>query len=225
MDSSCAVGGGLARFTAERWGGRVAWAQRITGRTGLANLDKEQVFIASPEEALRNGADAVCYTVFLGGDQEERDYPLIGQTADTCNRIGLPLLAEIFPAGGAEVTAYDGPYTTDDLRVAVRVACEEGAHFIKTFYTGDSKSFARVVAYSTLPVLIAGGPKANTTEEVLTMVKGAMDGGGRGVVMGRKVWQSPDPAATMRAIVEIIRGGADVASALRQYKATAGAGE
>jgi len=215
---------GLARFTAARWGGRVAWAQRITGRTGLANRDKEQVFIASPEEALRNGADAVCYTIFLGGDQEERDYPLIGQTADTCNRIGLPLLAEIFPAGGPEAAAYDGPYVTDDLRVAVRVACEEGAHFIKTFYTGDEKSFARVVAYSTLPVLIAGGPKAKTTKDVLTIVKGAMDGGGKGIVMGRKVWQSPDPAATMRAIVEIVRGGADVSSALRQYEATARAG-
>jgi len=53
------------------------------------------------------------------------------------------------------------------------------------------------------------------------MVKGAMDGGGKGIVMGRKVWQSPDPAATMRAIVEVVRGGADVATAMRQYKATA----
>jgi DhnA family fructose-bisphosphate aldolase class Ia len=51
-----------------------------------------------------------------------------------------------------------------------------------------------------------------------------MDGGGKGIVMGRKVWQSPDPGATMRAIVEIIRGGADVSSALRQYEAAARAG-
>jgi DhnA family fructose-bisphosphate aldolase class Ia len=207
---------GLARFTAERWAGRAAWAQRITGRTGLAHMDKEQLFIAGPEDALRNGADAVCYTVFLGGEQEERDYPLIGQTADVCSRIGLPLLAEIFPAGGSDSVAYDGPYDVDDLRVAVRVACEEGAHFIKTFYPGDSRSFARVVAYSTLPVLIAGGPKADTAEKVLSMVKGAMDGGGKGVVMGRKVWQSPDPGAMMRAIVEIVRHGADVDAALAQ---------
>jgi DhnA family fructose-bisphosphate aldolase class Ia len=48
-----------------------------------------------------------------------------------------------------------------------------------------------------------------------------MDGGGKGIVMGRKVWQSPDPAATMRAIVEVVRGGADVASALRHYNASA----
>ncbi|HYM83901.1 MAG TPA: hypothetical protein VEY67_07115 [Candidatus Dormibacteraeota bacterium] len=209
---------GLARFTAERWAGRAAWAQRITGRTGLAHRDKEQLFIAGPEEALRNGADAVCYTVFLGGDHEERDYPLIGQTADVCSRIGLPLLAEIFPAGGPESMAYDGPYTVDDLRVAVRVACEEGAHFIKTFYTGDPRSFARVVAYSTLPVLIAGGPKADTPEQVFAMVKGAMDGGGKGVVMGRKVWQSPDPAAMMRGIVEIVRHGADVDRALSELR-------
>jgi len=209
---------GLARFTADRWAGRAAWAQRITGRTGLAHRDKEQLFIASPEEALRNGADAVCYTIFLGADHEERDYPLIGQAADTCSRIGLPLLAEIFPAGGADSIAYDGPYSVDDLRVAVRVACEEGAHFIKTFYPGDSASFARIVSYSTLPVLIAGGPKADTAEDVLSMVKGAMDGGGRGVVMGRKVWQSPDPPAMMRAIAEIIREGADVDTAMRHFR-------
>src|SRR6266568_2499749 len=214
---------GLARFTSESYGGRAAWAQRITGRTGLAHLDKEQLFIASPEEALRNGADAVCYTIFLGGDHEERDYPLIGQTADTCMRIGLPLLAEIFPAGGPDSVAYDGPYEVDDLRVAVRVACEEGAHFIKTFYPGDAASFSRVVAYSTLPVLIAGGPKADTREQVLEMVKGAMEGGGRGVVMGRKVWQSPDPPAMMRALVAVIREGADVGSALRIYNAEAAA--
>ncbi|HTS15397.1 MAG TPA: hypothetical protein VMH24_07000 [Candidatus Sulfotelmatobacter sp.] len=213
---------GLARFTADSFGGRVGWVQRITGRTGLAHLDKEQLFIASPEEALRSGADAVCYTVFLGGAHEERDYPLIGQAADTCSRIGLPLLAEIFPAGGPEAAAYDGPYTVDDLRVAVRVACEEGAHFIKTFYPGDPKSFARVVAYSTLPVLVAGGPKAKDAEAVLTMVKGAMDGGGKGLVMGRKVWESENPPALMRAIVQIVRHGSDVGPALKQFNAEAG---
>jgi DhnA family fructose-bisphosphate aldolase class Ia len=101
------------------------------------------------------------------------------------------------------------------------VACEEGAHFIKTFYTGDPKSFARVVAYSTLPVLIAGGPKADTVEQILEMVKGSLDGGGKGIVMGRKVWQSPDPKATMRALIEVVRHGADVATALRQYNAEA----
>jgi len=213
---------GLANFTSDSYGGRAAWCQRITGRTGLAHLDKEQLFIASVEEALRSGADAVCYTVFLGGAHEERDYPLIGQTADTCSRIGLPLLAEIFPAGGPEAAAYDGPYTVDDLRNAVRVACEEGAHFIKTFYPGDAKSFAKVVAYSTLPVLVAGGPKAKTAEDVLNMAKGSMDGGGRGLVMGRKVWQSSNPAAMMRALVEIVRNGSDVAPALRQFNAEAG---
>jgi DhnA family fructose-bisphosphate aldolase class Ia len=70
-------------------------------------------------------------------------------------------------------------------------------------------------------VLIAGGPKADTVEKIFAMVKGSLDGGGRGIVMGRKVWQSPDPAATMRALVEIVRHGADVDTALRQYNSQA----
>jgi len=54
------------------------------------------------------------------------------------------------------------------------------------------------------------------------MAKGSMDGGGRGLVMGRKVWQSSNPAAMMRALVEIVRNGSDVTPALRQFNAEAG---
>lgn len=204
---------GLARFTADSFAGRSGWVQRLTGRSGLSHRDAEQLFIASPEEALRNGADAAVYTIFLGGN-EDRDLPLIGQVGDTCHRIGLPLIGEIFPIGAPDALPYDGPYTVDDMRVAVRVACEEGADLIKTWYTGDSTSFAKVVAYATVPVLIAGGPKAERPQDVLEMVKGAMDAGARGVTIGRKIWQSSDPPAMLHAVSRVVREGLDVDQAL-----------
>ena len=43
-------------------------------------------------------------------------------------------------------------------RFWVRIASEEGADFIKTWYTGDPDSFAEVLRYCYIPVIVAGGP-------------------------------------------------------------------
>ncbi len=202
---------GLAAFAAGAFAGRAGWVLRLTGRTGLSpGLETEQLVFASVEEALRNGADAVVPTFFLGPDTEAVQLPKLGAIADECNRLGIPLLAEIFPVGGPDAKPYDGPYTVDDMRVAVRVASEEGADFIKTWYTGDPESFRRVIDYSLVPVLIAGGPKARNERDVLEMVRGAMDAGASGIAMGRKIWQSRDPAALVGALAAIIRRGASV---------------
>jgi fructose-bisphosphate aldolase/2-amino-3,7-dideoxy-D-threo-hept-6-ulosonate synthase len=206
---------GLAAFATDQFAGRAGWVQRLTARTGLSpGLENDQLVLASVEQALHNGADAVVPTFFIGPTTEAVQLPALGAIADECNRLAIPLLAEIFPVGGADVTPYDGPYTIDDMRVAVRVASEEGADFIKTWYTGDPESFRQVVDYSLVPVLVAGGPKAHTERDVLELVRGAMDGGASGIAMGRKIWQSADPAGMVRALAAIIRDRASVDDAL-----------
>jgi fructose-bisphosphate aldolase / 2-amino-3,7-dideoxy-D-threo-hept-6-ulosonate synthase len=213
---------GLAAFAATSFAGRAGWVQRLTGRTGLSpGLETEQLVFASVAEALHNGADAVVPTFFIGPDTEAIQVPKLGAIADECSRLGVPLLAEIFPVGKPGTVPYDGPYTVDEMRVAVRVASEEGADFIKTWYTGDSESFRRVIDYSLVPVLVAGGPKATNERDVLTMVRGAMDGGASGIAMGRKIWQSRNPAAMVTALAAIIRHGASVDEAADILTATA----
>jgi DhnA family fructose-bisphosphate aldolase class Ia len=66
-----------------------------------------------------------------------------------------------------------------------------------------------------VPVLIAGGPKAENARQVLEMVKGAMDAGARGTTVGRKIWQSANPGSMVRAVSMIVHEGADVDRALR----------
>jgi DhnA family fructose-bisphosphate aldolase class Ia len=205
---------GLAWFTADSFAGRAGWVERITGRSALEHRDAEQLQIGSPEGALYNGADAVVFTMFVGKG-EDTWLPQYGKVSDDCRRIGMPLIGEPFPIGDAKALPYDGPYDIDEVRIAVRVACEEGADLIKTYYPGDPASMARIVAYSTVPVLIAGGPKAERPRDVLEMVKGAMDGGARGTVVGRKIWQSPDPGAMVHAVSRIVREGLGVDQALR----------
>lgn len=214
---------GLAAFSSGLIAGRAGLVLRLTGRTGLSpGLETEQLVFAGAREALRNGADAVVPTFFIGPSTEAVQVPKLGAIADECNELGLPLLAEIFPVGGADASPYDGPYSIDEMRIAVRVASEEGADFIKTWYTGDPHSFEKVVSYSLVPVLIAGGPKATNLKDVLVMVRGAMDAGASGIAMGRKIWQSPDPQGMVRALSAIIRGRASVDDALDLLSLNAG---
>jgi fructose-bisphosphate aldolase/2-amino-3,7-dideoxy-D-threo-hept-6-ulosonate synthase len=209
---------GLARHTVRDFAGQAGWIQRMTGRSGLstagdAHRDAHQLVIASVEDAARNGADAVAPTFFFGRDTEDYAYPELGRIADECSRYDIPLLAELFPVGGPDATPYDGPYTVEDMRLAVRIASEEGADLIKTYYTGDPDSFAEVIRYSFVPVIIAGGPKTDDPMDVLRMARGAMDAGASGVAFGRKVWGSSDPAAVVRALIRVVREQAAVEDA------------
>ena len=51
-----------------------------------------------------------------------------------------------------------------------------------------------------VPVLIAGGPRMDTIEDSLDVVRGAMDAGASGVVFGRNIWQSANPGGMVRAL-------------------------
>ena len=205
---------GLARFAAQEYAGKASLILRVTGSSGLHYPATELTFVTKVEEAVRMGADAVAATIFVGSKREAEDLAAFGALSDACDEWGMPLLGEMMPIGGEKSIPYDGPYTVEEVKIAVRVGCEEGADFIKTYYTGDPIGFREVVKYSTVPVVIAGGPKANTTKDVLVMVRGAMDAGARGIAMGRKIWGSKDPTSLARALCKIIREDVNVDEAL-----------
>ena len=127
----------------------------------------------------------------------------------------MPFLAEVFPIGGKDTAPFDGPYTAEELRLAVRVGYEFGADFIKTSYSGDVESFRKVVKNCPIPIVIAGGPKTKSVEEVLKMVRGAMDAGALGIAMGRKVWGSSNPINLVEALKLVVRENRSVEEALR----------
>jgi DhnA family fructose-bisphosphate aldolase class Ia len=58
--------------------------------------------------------------------------------------------------------------------------------------------------------MILGGPATGTTRAMLESVEGAMDCGARGLMIGRTIWKSEDPARTVSALMEIVHQGASV---------------
>ena len=67
---------------------------------------------------------------------------------------------------------------------------------------------------SPVPILVRGGPKMESDEGMLQMVKDAIDGGAAGLVFGRNVWQHKDPARILKALAGIVHERGTVKEAL-----------
>lgn len=198
--------------------GRVGVILRVDGGPSSYGLDAfltkgEWNLLYSVEEAIKLGADGVIAMAFLGVPSEGAILKGLANVAERCQDWGIPLLAETLPILSEKI---NNPYDAEHVSVAARIGQEYGADFIKTNYTGSPESFSKVTGVCAVPVLIAGGPKMDSPRDVLEVVKGSVDSGGKGVVFGRNIWQYKDPAAMTRAIASIVHEGATVTKALKE---------
>ncbi|WP_096592967.1 2-amino-3,7-dideoxy-D-threo-hept-6-ulosonate synthase [Halorubrum ezzemoulense] len=181
----------------------------LHGPTTIGPDESDKRVTGTAADAVRAGADAVSFHINVGSEYEPNQIEdLAGLTADA-ERLGLPVLAMAY-ARGPGVDESD----PEALGHAVRLAEELGADVVKTGYSGDGDSFARVTESTRLPVVIAGGSKG-TDRETVEMVRGAMDGAAAGVSMGRSIFQHDDPEGIARAVSAVVHDDAGVDEALR----------
>jgi class I fructose-bisphosphate aldolase len=165
-----------------------------------------QVF--SPQTAVEAKADAAKMALVYGRSEPavlSENIEFVADAAQTCNEHNLPLVVEPTLWGQEIDDEFDGEMLAD----AARIGFELGADILKTPYPG-AEEFVPMVENAPVPVYIAGGPAVESDREVLEMVAGARDAGGRGVMFGRNVWQREDPAAVVDAFRRIVHDGASV---------------
>ena len=109
----------------------------------------------------------------------------------------------MYPRGKKVRSEYD----VDVVKHAARIGAELGADIVKTNYTGNPETFKEVVNGCPVPVIIAGGPKMGSEKELLEMIEGSLEAGGRGVAIGRNVFQAEDPTGLVRRISKIVHEG------------------
>jgi fructose-bisphosphate aldolase/2-amino-3,7-dideoxy-D-threo-hept-6-ulosonate synthase len=183
----------------------------LSASTRLGPDPNRKVKVCSVEEALRLGADAVSLHINVGAPSEHEMLMKLGNFADECDSLGVPLLAMMYPRGPGVSSEYD----PEMVAFAARIGAELGADIIKTNYTGSVETFQRVVQGCPVPVIIAGGPKGKTERDVLEAVFGSIEAGGVGVSIGRNVFQHENPTGMTKAISAIVHRGATVEVALK----------
>ena len=120
-------------------------------------------------------------------------------------------MAEALPYGFEE---HPAARAVDAVADTCRMAAENGADIVKTFYTGECERFRKVIHSCYVPVLVLGGPKTYSDQEFLASIRSALDAGAAGVVIGRNVWQSASPAAMTQALVALVHRDVNVDDAL-----------
>ena len=169
-----------------------------------------KVVVTEVEEAIRLGADAVSVHVNLGAPTEVEMLREAGRIARECGKWGMPLLAMVYARGENIKNPYDVKY----VKHAARVGAELGADIVKVVYTGSVASFRHVVAGCPVPVVIAGGEKMESDEELLVMVRDALAAGAAGVSIGRNVFQHRRPMKMVEAIGAVVHRRRSVKTAL-----------
>jgi len=182
----------------------------VSASTTIGPNANWKVKVCGVEEAIRLGCDAVSIHVNLGADKEHEMLAELGKLADECDAWGVPLLAMMYPRG----TKVGNEHDPQLVAHAARVGAELGADVIKTNYTGDPESFRKVVEGCPVPVIIAGGPKVDSTRSFLEMVYNAVKAGCAGVSIGRNVFQHENPTAITKALVGIVHKGLNVEEAI-----------
>jgi class I fructose-bisphosphate aldolase len=138
----------------------------------------------------------------------------LGQVSREAQSWGMPLLAMMYTRGKKIKNEFD----VSVVKHAARVGAELGADIVKVPYTGSPETFSEVVAGCFVPVVIAGGEKMETDEDILTMVKGSLDAGGAGVSIGRNAFQHHAPERIVKAISLLVHDNYSVKEAIKVLK-------
>lgn len=182
---------GILRMASSEVAGKVSTIMSIS--SGLVDYEE------AVKEAIRLGADAIKIMVFTHVPEEVENINSLCELAIICEEWGLPLMAEMYPKTKDR-------YNAEIIAKVSRIAAEAGADFVKTFYTGDKRSFAKVVESCPRPIVILGGPKIESNEKLFSMVKDALDAGARGIAFGRNIWQTENPETVVKSLAKLIHG-------------------
>lgn len=181
---------------------------RVSGGTSIIgeDLSNEEITV-SLQDAIRINASALAMSIFVGGKYEKQTIVNLGNLVNEAEQYGIPVLA--VTAVGKDMVR-DARY----LSLACRIAAEQGAHIVKTYYCKD---FEKVVNSCPVPVIIAGGKKI-PEKEALELTHNAIKAGAVGVDMGRNIWQSDSPVAMIKAVRSIVHANSNVNDAYDLFK-------
>ena len=211
--SAIALHIGLAEKYYHEFAGQVPLILKLNGKTGIpSDAQAFSSLTGTVEDAVRLGADAVGYTVYVGSPAQDRDFLQFTEIRRRAARFGMPVIVWAYPRGEA-VAKKGGKESLYAIDYAARVALELGADIVKVNYPVASEKDADSPApYNTLHldpdaafrkvvesagralVLVSGGEKVDDTD-LLRKVRSSMDAGATGIIFGRNLWQRTKPEA------------------------------
>jgi len=195
---------GLAEKFYWEYAGQVPLVLKLNGKTDIPVIDPLSPLNGTVEDAVRLGADAVGYTLYVGSPAQEHDFGQYLRVRQDALRFGMPLIVWSYPRGSA-IDAKGGKESFYAVDYAARTASELGADIVKVNFPNPEKQsgvpaeYAREIspqqaidavvrsANRTL-LLVSGGERAGDLA-MLEKARQSMEAGATGLIFGRNVWQ------------------------------------
>jgi fructose-bisphosphate aldolase, class I len=198
---------GLAEKFFWEYAGELPLVLKLNGKTEIPPDDEAlSPLNATVEDAVRLGADAVGYTLYVGSPAQPADFEQLRQVRADAQRFGMPLVVWSYPRGAAVATkgGKDSFYAVD---YAARTGSELGADVVKLNFPKPDKrdgvpkpydqdrspaeAVAAVVRSANRSLVIVAGGSRSGDEAMLAKARMSMDAGATGLIFGRNVWQRP----------------------------------
>jgi len=196
---------GLAEKFYWDYAGEVPLVLKLNGKTEIpSSTDPLSPLNATVEDAVRLGADAVGYTLYVGSPAQERDFAQYLRVREDAERFGMPLIVWSYPRGSA-IDAKGGRDSFYAVDYAARTASELGAELVKVnfpqpdkqsgvpdAYRGDFSSqeaIDRVVRSASRTLLLVSGGEQAGDEVMLDKARQSMEAGATGLIFGRNIFK------------------------------------
>jgi class I fructose-bisphosphate aldolase len=199
---------GLAEKYAPKYAGKVPIVLKINGKTRIPGAsDPISPMTGSVKDAVRIGADAIGYTLYVGSPNQVADLNQFRKVKVDAERFGMPIIVWAYPRGEA-VDKKGGKDSLYAIDYAARVANEVGADIVKLNVPVDAPKtraqqpspydklelsyddmIQKVVrsAGKTL-VLFSGGGKMSD-DDLVHKAQVCLEQGATGLIFGRNLWQ------------------------------------
>ena len=169
-------------------------ALRVTSGSSMINDDLSHECLAvDVEDAIRMNADCMAVQTFIGADGQLSSIDNLSRCIIAGMRYSITTL-------GVVAVGKDMERTDRFFKLATRIVAEMGVQLVKTYYCDN---FEEVVAACPVPIVVAGGKKL-PEDEALTLAYRSIQGGARGLDMGRNIFQSNHPVEMAKAIRMIV---------------------
>ncbi len=186
----------------------------LSAGTSISPDPNAKELVCTVEEAIKLGADAVSVHINLGAETDKEMLGQLGYVSERCLQWQMPLIAMMYARGPKIKNEFD----VENVKHAARAGAELGADIVKVSYTGSTKSFTEVVQGCPVPVVIAGGEKMDSDEDIFKMVDEALKAGAAGVSIGRNAFQHKKPDKIIEALCKMVHEGASVKEAMAILK-------
>ncbi len=186
----------------------------LSAGTSISPDPNAKELVCSVEEAIKLGADAVSVHINLGAETDKEMLAQLGFVSEQCMEWQMPLVAKMYTRGPKIKNEFD----VANVKLAARVGAELGADIVKVPYTGSTHTFAEVVGGCPVPVVIAGGEKMESDEDIFKMVDEALKAGAKGLSIGRNAFQHKSPEKIVSALCKMVHEDASVEKAIEMLQ-------